>query len=328
MIFELVHTYAERGLRGEPAGFATVAATAGIPAPAAAAAESLSGHALGRDRRAATALRGVEAGGRPYLLYSRTRPCASTPKGLPNRLAHHLVIDLSAGLRCDLAAIVGSWRFREAWDAAPLEWPSPPAIPTETPAPAPCEAWAAAAGDAGWAGVVLERLGSLEDQPLSVLLGGSVDAARLASELLRLLPQEERPSATFSDRPQPRREGVSVRLLLLDEETLAAFGPPPPPGPAVLDLRDRRPAGGSAAAAAAREGRLLAAAAAPPRLARFGSVEDLPQGSEPAPAEIGPIEVRLEESPRRLSAVLLAIAAIAAAAAVAWLALSGGEPTR
>lgn len=327
MIFELVHTYAKQGLRGEPAGFATVACTAGIPEPAAAAAESLSGHALGRDRRDATALRCVEAGGRRYLLYSRTRPCASTPQGLPNRLAHHLVIDLSAGLRCDPAAIVESWRFREAWDAPPLEWPAPPAIPAETLPPAPCEAWAAAAGDAGWAGVVLERLASLEDRPLSVLLGGSVDATPLASELLRLLPLGERTSATFSDRPQPPREGVSVRLLLLDEETFASFGPPPPPGPACLDLRDRRHAGGSDAADAAREGRLLAGTAAPPRPARFGSVEEAAQDPGPEPAEFGPIEVRLEEAPRRLAPILLAAAAVAAAAAIAWLALSGGEPS-
>lgn len=329
MIFELVHTYATRGLRGEPAGFATVAATAGLPAPAAAAAESLSGYPLGRDERPATALRSVEAGGRRYLLYSQSRPCAPTPAGLPNRIAHHLVIDLdSRGARGDLAALVWQWRFRSEWPGPATEIATPPAVPAEALPPIACEAWAAAAGDAGWAGVVLERLDSIADRPVSVLLGGAIDASRLAAELLRLLPPAKRSSLTFSDRPEAARPGISVRLLLLDEETLARFGPPPTPGPAVLDLRDRREAGDSAAARAARDGAAIAGESAATPGPRFGSDERPASLDDAAPAEIGPIEVRLEESPRRPAAILLAVAMLAMLAALAaWLLRSGGAPT-
>jgi hypothetical protein len=327
VIFELVHTYAARGLHGEPAGFATVAATAGLPSPALAAAESLSGYPLGRDDRPATALRSIDAGGRRYLLYSRTRPCRPTPQGLPNRIAHHLVIDLGTrDARFDLAALVSQWRFRDEWSGPPIEWPAPPAVPPETLPPMRCEAWAEAAGDAGWAGVVLERLDSIADRPVAVLLAGPIDAPRLAAELLRLLPPAKRASLTFSDRPESGGPAAAARLHLFDEATLERFGPAPPPGPALLDLRDRREAGDSTAARAAREGNAISggmAAAEGPRLGGDERPVALPEAS---PAAIGPIEVRLDEAPRRPAAMLVVLAVVAAgAAAAAWLLLSGGD---
>ena len=333
MIFELVHTYAARGLRGEPAGFSTVACTAGLPGSLRRIAEQRSGYPLGRDDRATTALRAVtDASGERWLLLSRVVPCAPTPHGLANRCAHHLLIDpRSVGDGApgvDLAALLCGVRFRDAWAEPPREFPGPPDLAAIAPdeSAAPASIWARDAGDAGWAGIVLERLEAFPTRPLSILLPAGTAAAPLAADLMRLLPASLRREITFSDRPEDPIFAGEARLLLLDETTLDRFGPPPLAGPTTIDLRSRPHAGDSPAAQRARGGDRPQMRSESPTAPRFGAIEPPRDESAPPAADPGPIEVALEDAPpRRVGVLALAGAAAILLAAIAWLAIRGGS---
>lgn len=313
MIGELVHAWSDQGLDGDGPGYVTVARTPGLPASASRIAEACSGHRVGIDDRSTMALRRFETVEGVFVVLSATSPVRRDSD--PARIATHLILDEDSAARHDPAAILAAWRPRLEWREDPRELP-PPRFSEDPTESRPCETWLRAAGDAGWAGDVVERLRRLEGSTLVVRLAGEIEAAAMLRELLALLPAEERRRFTFADRLRRRDE---VSLVLLDDQAAAIAEAPLPGGAALLDLTGRLPASSGELANAARSGS-VASPAAPRDMPDVGIIE--PERIEDSDRVwSGPIEVRLATpTPSRLTSSLALVAVLAAVAvAVGWV---------
>ena len=314
MSFEVIHAWAQRGLDGDGPGYVTVVRTAGTPRAIERVAIAHSGHRLPEDERPTLALRRFERADGVWAILTSTVPCdAAAADGTatgtttePRRLAHHLILDELDLQRIDLARVVAEWRSARTHAGTPEERETPPlsadiaSASTSTVA----AAWEAAVGDAGWAGEAIERLRSLGDEPLVVLLPDGADTAALAADLMALLPPDERPRLAFADRLRRRDEGL--RLVLVDETALRLAEKPPPGGAARLDLRKTRDAErpgrpDHAAAETSRRGDAVLSIARSRRTVDLGATEAEPRDDATAEtAWRGSIEVRLdEETPER-----------------------------
>lgn len=319
MIGELVHAWSDRGgVDGEGPGYVTVVRSPGMPASAVRLAVSCSGHRVGVDDRPTIALRRFETVEGVFTILSSTSPVEHETG--PSRIAHHWILDEAAARRHDPAALLAAWRPLRIWSGDVKAIPTPP-VSLEPIQPRSCEAWSVAAGDAGWAGDVVERLRQLEGATLVVRLTGSIDAVAMLGEILALLPAEERHRLTFADRLR-RRDDVS--LVLLDDRAAAIAETPLPGGAALLDLTGRPSASSGELADAARSGS-SASPAAPRDVPEVGTAE--PERFEDSDhAWSGPIEVTLAEpasGSRSSRALIVASVAILAVIALAWALFSG-----
>ena len=163
---ELIYTSAPRGLRPGSQGFCTVAMTAGMPLALADRLESLSGYRpvypAGDPEAAANPVAfshlRLAAGGSTVSVLSRIAFTGLDYTSRANKLAHHLVLapgELPAGGPAWVMLQEGV--METGWAGEPRTLPAGRAIPmTDGPQP-PCSAWAAATGDAGWAGAVAQQ---------------------------------------------------------------------------------------------------------------------------------------------------------------------------
>jgi hypothetical protein len=204
---ELIYTSAPRGLKPGSSGFCTVAATAGMPAPLAAQLEALSAYRPAYRAGAADASRNpvstahyrIRVGGRFVSVLSRVQFAGVDYSRRSNKLAHHLALD--AG---DQSPAGPAWLaqqaglFVAAWDEEPRRIAQPRTLPRgELPARV-CEAWATATGDAGWAGVLVERLLLDATRPVYLIVPPMIDLLPLFAEATALLPAAARWRATFN----------------------------------------------------------------------------------------------------------------------------------
>ena len=231
MALELYHTSAPAGLRPGSSGFCTVAMTVGMPAALAERLEALGGYRLpeGWDPRnaprSASHLR-LDVGGRSWSVLSQVGPAPPDHTGRTNKLAHHVVVEPEE--RCGAGP---AWLIRRPgvmdseFHGAPRWLPAGRTLPQPPPGagePAECRAWAAASGDAGWAGMLANQFMLDASKPCSVVYGAEVDPLALVEEAVALLPEADRWRVTFATCFQQSLAGAACAWRFCLQGTPAA----------------------------------------------------------------------------------------------------------
>ena len=208
MIYESIVTSVPRGLQAGRSGFTTVLRTRGIHPE------------LGNRLEAASGYRHVYAQGDPRNPQIRSHTIVSTPagqmcvlsrvidagndySGRSNKLAHHLALDASdvaARSKSSPAAVLlaaeRAGLFQLQWVGEPREQPTAPSVPNLPQEPGPCPTWTRIAGDAGWAGVLVDR--ALRKEPTWIIAPPGVDLVELFAEALALVNYSQRWSISFT----------------------------------------------------------------------------------------------------------------------------------
>lgn len=208
MIYELLVTSAKRALQAGRSGFAAVMRTRGMHPELQSRLEALSGYRhlfpQGDPRNPVVHSHSVidSVAGR-FSVFSRTLDAGSDYSGRSNKLAHHLAFDASEirnAARSSPAAALQSLerggRFASRWEGDPRE--QEPASPVAFPPsePAKCVAWETIAGDAGWAGVLLER--TLKGLSTWLIVPAGVDPIGLFVEAMALMEPSKRWAISFT----------------------------------------------------------------------------------------------------------------------------------
>ena len=204
---ELLNTSAPRGLKPGASGFCAVAMTAGMARLLEEQLMSLSGyrwiHPAGHPDAArnpiAFAHWRVMSGGREMSVLSSVRDAGVDYSQRSNRLAHHLVIDPTEQSDAGPAWVLRQPDVVESrWDGELRTWPVGRAIPRGDNPPRPCTAWATAAGDAGWAGVLAEAFLLDPSKPAYLIFAPGAEVLPLIAEAIALLPTALRWRVTFN----------------------------------------------------------------------------------------------------------------------------------
>ena len=207
MAQELVYTSTPRGLRLGSSGFCTIACTRGMAPNYIETLESLSGytpvfrpnHPQANANPLAFSHYRFTIGGKPVSMLSRVAAAGVDYTKRPNKFAHHLVLDVrerSAGGPAWVMRQPGV--FLEQWEGDPQFLDQPRRIPAGDSSLAPCQAWQAQLGDAGWAGVLAQAFLEDPDRPAFIIFKPGVSVLALIDEALRLLPVDRRWDVTFS----------------------------------------------------------------------------------------------------------------------------------
>jgi hypothetical protein len=209
MIHELVVTSAARGLQAGRSGFTTVLRTRGIHPELQSKLEQGSAYRhvypqgdARNPRILSHALLQSPAGQMSVL--SSIVDAGNGYDGRSNKLAHHLALDggeVSARAMSSPASVLmaldHAGGLLRRWSGQPREQPAPTIAP---PAPAcepkPCNAWARVAGDAGWAGVIVER--ALRREQTWIIAAADCELIELFAEALSLVPPAQRWGVTFT----------------------------------------------------------------------------------------------------------------------------------
>ena len=202
MAMELIYTSAVQGLRPGSSGFCTVAMTRGLPPSLVPRLEALGGYrpGPGGDGPRARCFWRVEHAGTIAHVLAVVGPAPPDHTQRTNKIASYLLLSPD-----ELAPAGPGWLLaqpgilRECWTGEP-HWIE---TPVRLPGPGPdgvrrCSAWQAAAGDAGWAGVVASAFLRDQSRPIHVIWGAGMDPMELVCELMSLLPPWARWRCTFS----------------------------------------------------------------------------------------------------------------------------------
>lgn len=264
MITELIVTSAPRGLQAGRSGFTTVMRTRGIHPDLAIRLESASGYRhtypQGDPRNPIiySYTNTPSAAGEAWVL-SRVGDAGTDYTGRSNKIAHHIALKpedvgrlTASNPALVLSALAGSGGFKTVWQGEPAETPAPPALPTPTSQPEVCQRWKSAAGDPGWAGVLVER--ALNKETTWVIAPAGTDILGLFAEALALAGPAQRWQIPFTTYSLNRNEGrwlgtlagtpeadaarKQPRALVVD---LANPGLPPSAGPYVQAARGLAP---------------------------------------------------------------------------------------
>jgi len=205
---ELLYTSAPRGLKPGSRGFCTVLSTQGMPAPLAAAVESLSGYRPvypSNDERAArnpvvySHLK-MQATGRTWHVLSRIADFGLDYSQRPNKLAYHVILDNQTeklpGGPANLLSMPGF--MRDEWAGEPKVVALKPVTREPRELTGICYQWQEVTGDAGWAGVVAESFLRDPERLVILLFEPGQEVLPLFAEALSLLPPEQRWEVTFS----------------------------------------------------------------------------------------------------------------------------------
>ncbi|MGQ9504086.1 MAG: GAP1-N2 domain-containing protein [Thermogutta sp.] len=266
MAWELSITSAPRGLKPGSAGFCPVAHTRTMPPVLIERLESISGYrhleigtsVTGRNPvvRSHTILR---LGGETYHVLSRICDAGRDYSGRSNRFAYHLVLrpqELPPGGPAVLLQTPGL--LQEQWDGQLCLISQEKEIPQVTSQPKPCTSWEQVWGDAGWAGVLLQKFLNDSQKNIYFVYPAEVDILKLFEEAIALLPESHRWKVTFSTFDQGLREAVPCRWCAIHEQAPEAREILNRRGLEVWDLRQKRgPAPASPEVLAAREGRQI-----------------------------------------------------------------------
>jgi hypothetical protein len=208
MIYELIVTSVPRGLQAGTSGFTTVLRTRGIPPR------------LGDDLARASGYRHVYPEGDPRNPQVRSHVVMQSPAGMvsvlsrivdagrdysnrSNKLAHHIALDaadVAARAKSSPAAVLlaaeRSGALQRQWAGEPREQPVGPAVPNVPAEPGACAAWARVAGDAGWAGFLVDR--AMRREPTWIIAPPGVDLLELFAEALTLVNYPQRWTISFT----------------------------------------------------------------------------------------------------------------------------------
>jgi hypothetical protein len=204
---ELIYTSVPRGLKPGTKGFCTVVITADMPAALVERLESLSGYRpifpLGDPSAGSNPVNWahwrITVGGKPRSVLSRVAFAGVDYSQRSNKFAHHLVLEPEEQSPAGPAWIMLQPDVMQSvWPHEPQILSSGRVVPDSERPLRLCTAWAAATGDAGWAGVLAENYRSHSDKPLYVLYGPGTEVLPLIDESLSLLPPSLRWQVTFS----------------------------------------------------------------------------------------------------------------------------------
>jgi hypothetical protein len=211
MSVELLYTSAPKGLRQGSRGFCTVLSTVGTPVNLATRLESLSGyrHLFATDSAEAdsnpVAYSHVKftLAGQPTSVVSRVAAYGADYSGRTNKLAHHVVVNLSEAPSAGPAWLIQQPGFmRTRWDGRCGTPATGPIIPQADQAGTVCETWQRQTGDAGWGGVVADAFTKSNRAGKPTWIIYSIDQRdcllTLLNESIALLPPNQRWNATFS----------------------------------------------------------------------------------------------------------------------------------
>jgi hypothetical protein len=204
MSYELYFTSAPRGLRPGSSGFCTVAATRDMPAALVEKVELISGYRhlyppLDPNNPVVYSHVAIEVLGKSYHVLSRVAAAGLDYSGRGNKFAHHVVLEPS-----ELPPGGPAWLLAEpgfmatGWDGKVGYLAASRPLPRGEPPPCPCRAWERVTGDAGWAGVLLQKTISRPGQAVYCLYALEVALLPLLTEAISLLPAEQRWQITFN----------------------------------------------------------------------------------------------------------------------------------
>ncbi|MDR1484617.1 MAG: cell envelope integrity protein TolA [Planctomycetaceae bacterium] len=247
MIQEQISTSSPRCLDGN-SGFGVVAQTSGMAPNVSREVSKLSGYthffSAGDVRNPVVFLHVIRrVGGMDHHIVSRVADCGNDYSGRTNRIAHHLIIeelDLQH-LPCGPAAILSQADlFLTQWKDKPRELSLRQSLPNPTIFVQKCFAWEQFCGDAGWGGVVAERI-EVGD-PVSVIFESGKNILPLIAEVFSLLPDKVRWRTTFStffmkSQEPPATNKIQVKCIAAnsDEMMFARLSP----NTLVVDLRKK-----------------------------------------------------------------------------------------
>lgn len=210
MLVELLYTSAPSGLKQGSKGFCTVLSSTGMPVNLAQRLEALSGYRhvfAPQDPRTDdnpvcySHLRFV-VGGRQYSVLSRIAAYGIDYSQRTNKLAHHIVLESSREYTSGPAWLLQQdGVMRKRWDGQCVTLNKEPHMPRGTLSPAVCATWQKLAGDAGWAGLVIDTwLKPTAGRPVWIIfdLQDRDRLLQLMNEAIALLPESKRWQATFT----------------------------------------------------------------------------------------------------------------------------------
>ncbi len=207
MIQELLYTSAPQGLKPGSRGFCTVLCTQGMAAPVVEALEGLSGYKqiympgdpdVDRNPVGWSHLMCTIAGRRVSVL-SRIANYGVDYTQRTNKLAHHVLLDAGDRIPAGPARLLSHPGFMlTRFEGEPRLIPPGRKAPALDAAPAPCRAWEAATGDAGWGGVLAESFLKDPSRLVYLTFTPGFDVLPLIAESIALIPPERRWEVTFS----------------------------------------------------------------------------------------------------------------------------------
>lgn len=296
MAWELSITSAPRGLKPGSAGFCPVAHTQNMPPLLIERLETISGYrhveiGAGSTQRnpvvwSHTILR---LSSETFHVLSRICDAGRDYSGRSNRFAYHLVLKPRELVPAGPAALLQTpGLLREQWDGQVCLIPHEKDIPKLTSQPRPCATWERVLGDAGWAGILVQKFFNDSQKTIYFVYPAEVDILKLFGEAIALLPAARRWNVTFSTFYQGLAEVVLCRWRALPEHAPEVAEVLRKQGLEVWDLRTRRgPAPSLPEAVAAREGRLLEL---PTPQKVSVQVRDVPLSQTAAPTVVSPLD--------------------------------------
>ena len=251
MIEELIYTSAVQGLKSGSKGFCTVASTAGMPANLVSLLESLSGYRHLADPGSPSAAQNpvvhnhlkIRLGGRSLQVLSRVADAGLDYSGRSNKIAHHVVLSAVKLPICGPASVQVQAGFHEdGWTDEPHLIDHPRALPSRETSPVVCRYWQEVTEDAGWGGVLAERLLRSRDNEQWIIYPLGVDPLRLLEETLALLPPDLRWQITYTTFYTKLPPGIDCRVRWVVDGTPEAQQLRKRYQLQALDLCDRIPA--------------------------------------------------------------------------------------
>ncbi|HZL34946.1 MAG TPA: hypothetical protein VFC78_06535 [Tepidisphaeraceae bacterium] len=203
---ELLNTSAQRGLKPGSTGFCTVAMTAGMSPALEERLSLLSGYRWlvppgekGAEKNPiAYAHWRMALAGRTLDVLSRVCDAGFDYSRRSNRFAHHVVLNTSEEVPVGPAwLMLHGGILRTSWDGQPAMLPAGPQIPSGINPPRVCAHWAAATGDAGWAGVLADAFAADPSRVSYLIYAAGAEMLPLIDEALALLPSAMRWQVTF-----------------------------------------------------------------------------------------------------------------------------------
>jgi len=236
MIVELIVTSAPRGLQAGRSGFTTVMRTKGIHPDLASRLEAASGYRhtypQGDPRNPVVfSFTNIPSAAGDGWVLSRIGDAGTDYTGRSNKIAHHIALkpdDIRRLAASDPASVLGALAtgggFKTVWKGDPTESTTVPALPMPPSQPAVCERWRAAAGDPGWAGVLVER--ALKKETTWIIAPPETDILGLFAEALALLSPSQRWQIPFTTFSLNRNEGRWLATVPGTPEAEAARSQP------------------------------------------------------------------------------------------------------
>lgn len=192
-------------------------------------------------------------GGKTYYVLSRIADAGLDYTQRTNKIAHHVVLEGS-----ELAPAGPAWLmsqpgfFETRWEGEPRLIEARRLNSTGELPLSVCRGWKAVAGDAGWAGVLAERLEHGNQSDAYVVFPPSTDSLGLVREAQSLLPPPKRWGATFSTFFSKLSPGIECAWRFVPAATPEAITAKRSHGSLIIDL--------SASGTTSQQGELIEAA--------------------------------------------------------------------